>query len=137
MNTKSVLIHCCCAHCAAYTVKYWQEHGYEVSALWYNPNIHPFMEHQNRLEAMNKLSENMDFNLIVVEGYDFIEYFRRVVGNEANRCGYCFDMRLGKTVEVAKERGVGSFTSTLLISHQQNHKLLKDIGERLGKDTGV
>ncbi len=137
MNTNSVLVHCCCAHCAAYTVRYWQEQGYDVTALWYNPNIHPYMEHQNRLEAMKTLSVNMDFDLLVVEGYDFIEYFRRVVGHEAERCEYCFDMRLQKTVETAIEQGIGSFTSTLLISHQQKHELLRDIGNRLAQSAGV
>jgi epoxyqueuosine reductase len=137
MNDKTVLIHCCCAHCAAYTVKYWQEQGYEVSALWYNPNIHPYMEHQNRLEAIKTLAVNMNFNLIVVDGYDFIEYFRRVVGHESERCGYCFELRLGKTIEVAKEQGITAFTSTLLISHQQNHEILKETGFKLAQGTGI
>ncbi|HAS28173.1 MAG TPA: hypothetical protein DCR59_03220, partial [Dehalococcoidia bacterium] len=42
MKIKDILIHCCCAHCAAYTIKYWQEQGYNVTAFWYNPNIHPY-----------------------------------------------------------------------------------------------
>jgi predicted adenine nucleotide alpha hydrolase (AANH) superfamily ATPase len=137
MNSKSILVHCCCAHCAAYTLKYWQEQGYDVTAFWHNPNIHPYMEHQNRLEAMNTLSENMGFNLIVTEGYDFVEYFRRVVGSEADRCGICFDMRLQKTAEIATQLGIGNFTSTLLISHQQKHDLLKEIGEKLAQTSGV
>ncbi|MDD4923688.1 MAG: epoxyqueuosine reductase QueH [Dehalococcoidales bacterium] len=137
MNNKSVLIHCCCAHCTAYTVKYWQEQGYEATALWYNPNIHPYMEHQSRLEAMKTLSENMSFNLIVIESYDFIEYFRRVVGHEDERCALCFDIRLNKTAETAIGLGIKNFTSTLLISHQQKHDLLKGIGEKLAQEFGV
>ncbi len=137
MSSKSVLIHCCCAHCTAYTVKYWREQGYEVTAFWYNPNIHPYMEHQNRLEAMKTLSQNMGFNLIADDSYDFVSYFRRVAGHEAERCAFCFDMRLAKTAETAIESGIGNFTSTLLISHQQKHDLLKEIGEKLARDTGV
>ncbi len=137
MSSNSVLIHCCCAHCAAYTVQYWQEQGYDVAALWYNPNIHPYMEHQNRLQAIKTLSENMRFNLLVIDGYDFVEYFRRVVGHEGERCRYCFDMRLKKTIDKAVELGISSFTSTLLISHQQNHDLLKDIGNTLAQSTGI
>ena len=56
VNVKSVLIHCCCAHCAAYTAEYWRGQGYEAHALWYNPNIHPYTEHQNRLESMSSLA---------------------------------------------------------------------------------
>jgi predicted adenine nucleotide alpha hydrolase (AANH) superfamily ATPase len=77
-----LLIHSCCAHCAAYTVEYWREQDYDVSALWYNPNIHPYLEHQHRLEAMQSLAEKMSLPLIITSGYDIIEYFRGVVGHE-------------------------------------------------------
>jgi predicted adenine nucleotide alpha hydrolase (AANH) superfamily ATPase len=77
---KRVLIHVCCAHCAAYTAEYWRQQGYEIAGLWYNPNIHPYTEHQQRLESMKSLAEQIDLPLIVTESYDIIEYFRRVVG---------------------------------------------------------
>jgi predicted adenine nucleotide alpha hydrolase (AANH) superfamily ATPase len=129
---KRLLIHSCCAHCAAYTVEHWRKEGYEVSALWYNPNIHPYTEHQKRLEAMQRLAENMNVPLITTGGYDIVEYFRRVAGNEAERCRHCFELRLSKTAEVAKEMGFDAFTTTLLISPHQKHDLLKEIGEELG-----
>ncbi|MDD4874565.1 MAG: epoxyqueuosine reductase QueH [Dehalococcoidales bacterium] len=137
MSDISLLIHCCCAHCTAYTVKYWQEQGYNINALWYNPNIHPYIEHQNRLEAMKTLSNNIGFNLIVVEGYDFIEYFRRVAGHEAERCQYCFDIRLRKAVEVALGQGIKAFTSTLLISPHQKHDVLINISSKLAQDSNI
>jgi predicted adenine nucleotide alpha hydrolase (AANH) superfamily ATPase len=132
-----LLIHSCCAHCAAYTVEHWREQGYEVSAFWYNPNIHPYMEHQHRLEAMQSLAKTMSLPLITAEGYDIIDYFRGVVGHEAERCRYCFKMRLSRTAETAKEKGFDAFTTTLLISPQQKHELIKEVGEELGKETGV
>jgi predicted adenine nucleotide alpha hydrolase (AANH) superfamily ATPase len=46
-------------------------------------------------------------------------------------------MRLKKTIDKAVELGISSFTSTLLISHQQNHDLLKDIGNTLAQSTGI
>jgi predicted adenine nucleotide alpha hydrolase (AANH) superfamily ATPase len=134
---KRVLIHSCCAHCAAYTFEHWRKEGYEVSALWYNPNIHPYTEHQLRLEAMQTLAEEMDVLLINTGGYDMVEYFRGVVGNEAERCRHCFKLRLAKTAETAKEMGFDAFTTTLLISPHQKHDLLKEIGEELGKEKGV
>ena len=129
---KRVLIHSCCAHCAAYTIEHWRKEGYEVSALWYNPNIHPYTEHQKRLEAMQTLAEEMDVPLINAGGYDVVEYFRGVVGNEAERCGHCFRLRLSRTAATAKEMGFDAFTTTLLISPHQKHDLLKEIGEELG-----
>jgi len=134
---KKLLVHCCCAHCAAYTVNYWREQDCDVSALWYNPNIHPYTEHRHRLEAMQSLAKTMSLPLIVTEDYDVIEYFRGVVGHEAERCRHCFRLRLSKTAETAKEMGFDAFTTTLLISPQQKHELIKEVGEELGKETGV
>ncbi len=132
-----MLIHCCCAHCAAYTVNYWREQGYEVSGLWYNPNIHPYLEHQNRLEAMKSLAQEMSLPLTVTEGYEMIRYFRQVVGHEAERCRYCFRLRLAKTAEIAREKNFSAFTTTLLISPQQKHELLREIGSELAEETGI
>jgi predicted adenine nucleotide alpha hydrolase (AANH) superfamily ATPase len=134
---KSVLLHSCCAHCAAYTVDYFRRQEYEVTAFWYNPNIHPYMEHQHRLEAMHSLAQEMNFPLIVTEGYDMIDYFRRVVGHESQRCQYCFELRLSKTAEIALQTGFGAITSTLLISPHQKHDLLREIGNKVAEEKGV
>ena len=131
---KRLLVHSCCAHCAAYTVEHWREQGYEVSAFWYNPNIHPYTEHQQRLEAMQTLAKEMGLPLITAEGYDIIDYFRQVVGHEPERCQHCFRLRLAKTAETAKEMGFDAFTTTLLISPHQKHDLLKEIGDEVGGD---
>ncbi len=134
---NSILIHCCCAHCTAYSADYWRQQGYEVSAFWYNPNIHPYMEHQHRLEAMKSLAQNIDLPLIVAEGYDMIEYFRQVVGHESQRCQYCFRLRLSKTVEIAHQMSFDAFTTTLLISPDQKHDLLREVGDELAKEKDI
>ncbi|MFC1974570.1 epoxyqueuosine reductase QueH [Chloroflexota bacterium] len=134
---KKALIHVCCAHCAAYTAHYWREQGYEVSALWYNPNIHPYSEHQYRLEAMKSLAQEVNLPLIVTEGYDVIIYFRQVAGDESQRCQHCFNLRLSKTVETALNMGFSAFTTTLLISPHQKHDLLRKIGNKLAEERGI
>ena len=134
---KKVLVHVCCAHCAAYTVDYWRQQGYEVSALWYNPNIHPYLEHQHRLESMKSLAQEINLVLTIPEGYDMVEYFRRVAGNEAQRCQHCFDLRLARTAEIAREMDFTAFTTTLLISPHQKHDLLREIGSKLAEKHGI
>jgi predicted adenine nucleotide alpha hydrolase (AANH) superfamily ATPase len=134
---KSVLVHSCCAHCAAYSARYWHDQGYQVSFLWYNPNIHPYAEHQQRLEAMKSLAQKMELPLIVAEGYDVTEYFRRVAGHEAERCRHCFWLRLARTAATAGEMGFSAFTSTLLISPHQEHALLKETGDKVAQEAGV
>jgi predicted adenine nucleotide alpha hydrolase (AANH) superfamily ATPase len=134
---KKVLIHVCCAHCAAYTVEYWRQQGYEVAGFWYNPNIHPYTEHQLRLESMKKLATQINMTLIIAEGYDMPAYFRRVAGHEDERCRHCFELRLSRTAEIAREKGCDGFTTTLLISPHQKHELIKEAGERLAGEKGV
>jgi len=134
---KSVLIHTCCAHCGAYTVDYWRKTGYQVSAFWYNPNIHPYLEYRERLNAMKSLAQQANLPLIISDSYDVINYFRQVVGHEPERCQHCFCLRLGKTAEVAREKGFAAFTTTLLISPHQKHDLVRETGEELAKQSGV
>ncbi|MDP6416861.1 MAG: epoxyqueuosine reductase QueH [Gammaproteobacteria bacterium] len=134
---KSVLIHVCCAHCAAYTVDHWRQNGYEVGALWYNPNIHPYSEHQHRLEGMQSLAKKINLPLTVPNGCDRIEYFRRVAGDEFQRCQHCFDLRLAKTAEITRQMEFGAFTTTLLISPHQKHDLLREIGSKLADEKGL
>ena len=134
---SSILVHVCCAHCAAYTVEYWRGQGYEVSALWYNPNIHPYTEHQRRLEAMQSLAGEISLPLEVADGYDLVEYFRRVAGHEEERCRHCFALRLSKAAAVAHEKGFDAFTTTLLISPHQRHELIREVGEVVARLTGV
>ncbi len=137
LKTRKLLLHTCCAHCAAYTVDHWRKQGYQVAALWYNPNIHPYTEHQQRLEAMKSLAQKIDLPLEITEGYDMMAYFRQVVGHEADRCRYCFSLRLSRTAEVARQKGFDAFTTTLLISPHQKHELIIQTGQEVAAETEV
>ena len=133
----SILLHCCCGPCATYTVKFLREQGHEVAAFWYNPNIHAYLEHQRRLESMQALAQKMNLPLIMAPGYDLVAYFRAVVGHEGDRCPHCYRLRLKKAAELARDQGFDAFTTTLLISPHQRHRLLHEIGDELGTECGV
>ncbi|BAS31651.1 epoxyqueuosine reductase QueH [Dehalococcoides mccartyi] len=132
-----LLLHGCCAHCTAYSFKYWQEQGFEVSVYWYNPNIHPFTEHQNRLEAMVKLSQELSFELVTEPLYQMAEYFKKVAEKSDERCRTCFDMRLGQTAVYAARYGYEYFSSSLFISPHQKHQEAVFSAEAFAKETGV
>ncbi len=133
----SLLLHTCCANCGIYCLDYWRKQGHQVTAFWYNPNIHPFMEHQRRIEATKALAQAENIPLIIAEGYGMIDYFRAVVGHGDKRCGDCFRLRLSHTASVAKEKGFDAFTTTLLISPYQKHELLKQVGDEIAKEKGL
>ncbi|MFC1925134.1 epoxyqueuosine reductase QueH [Chloroflexota bacterium] len=133
----SLLLHTCCAPCATYCVEHWQQKGLAVTSFWYNPNIHPFTEHQRRLETLQGFAQKTGLPLIASHGYDVIDYLRKVVGHEEERCVDCFRLRLSMTALIARLKGFDAFTTTLLISPYQKHDLLKEIGEEIARKEGV
>jgi predicted adenine nucleotide alpha hydrolase (AANH) superfamily ATPase len=86
---------------------------------------------------MKMLAAQISLPLIIAEGYDMPEYFRRVAGHEEERCRHCFELRLGKTAATAREKGYDAFTTTLLISPHQKHELIKEIGEKAAGEKRV
>ncbi|MCX8126650.1 MAG: epoxyqueuosine reductase QueH [Dehalococcoidia bacterium] len=133
----SLLLHVCCAHCAAFTINHWCNQGYSVTAFWYNPNIHPYLEHQRRLEAVEVLVKAASIPLIKHDYYEIVKFFRAVTGHEDDRCRHCFTLRLSQTAQVASSRGFEAFSTTILISPYQRHALAKQAGENAAANAGV
>jgi len=134
---SSLLLHVCCAHCGAYTVEHWRNCGYSVTAFWYNPNIHPYLEHQQRLEAVEILARNSGIALVKHDSYGIADFFRAVAGHEDDRCRHCFILRMSRTASVARDRGFDAFSTTILISPYQKHELAKQVGESTAAAAGV
>ncbi|RLC75658.1 MAG: hypothetical protein DRI61_14540 [Chloroflexi bacterium] len=136
---KRILLHVCCAPCATYTVNRLRELEFDVTGFWYNPNIHPYTEHQRRLEALREYAARISLPLIEEPGYEMVCFLRRVAGRERfrERCRICYEMRLRRTAERARERGFDAFTTTLLISPYQDQDAIREIGGRLAQETGV
>ncbi len=133
----SVLVHCCCAHCAAYTVEHWRGQGYETGGLWYNPNIHPEDEYRSRRESMISFAAKINLVLDISHAYDSEKYFALVKGREGDRCRHCFTLRLGKTAEIARAKGCDGFTTTLLISPHQKHELIIEVANEIAREKGI
>jgi len=54
-----VLMHSCCGPCSTYPIKVLKGNNFDMTSLWFNPNIHPYMEYKNRYEAWKKLMERL------------------------------------------------------------------------------
>lgn len=133
---ESALVHICCAHCSAYTLSFWQNQGYRVSAFWYNPNIYPPEEHRQRFNAAVRLLDRQAVDLVCPD-YEPSEYLEKVAGACPGRCVSCFRLRLEKTAGEALKLGFQAFTTTLLISPQQRHEELMCIGDEVARETGL
>lgn len=136
---KHLLLHICCGPCSTYTIKRLQEQGFAMTGFWYNPNIHPFAEHERRRECMQTYAEEVGLPMIWWEEYEMPAYFRAVIGREAygERCAICYRLRLERTAQVAHQRGLDAFTTTLLISPYQQQALIRSIGDELASQYGL
>ncbi len=126
-----LLLHICCGPCALYPIKKLADKKFkEVVGFYYNPNIHPPSEYKRRRDALQLTGMDVIYPPYVME-----EYFRKTVSKEdrPERCQLCWDLRLAKTAEYAKKNNFDAFTTTLLISPYQDHKLVKKIGEDIGR----
>ena len=136
---KQILLHICCGPCATYTVRRLREQGAVITGHWFNPNIHPYSEHERRREALAEYAEEIGLPVIWEPGYEMPEFLREVAGRERfrERCSICYRMRLKRTAHVAASHGFDSFTTTLLISPYQDQKSIRHIGEELGSRCGA
>jgi len=133
-----LLLHTCCAPCMIYPLDKLRQDGFEVKALFYNPNIHPFSEYNNRKHSVEHYSQKADVEVIYPE-YQPTEYFRAINMMEQGpqRCPICWYQRLKMTAQLAKEKGFTHFSTTLLVSPYQDIELIHKIGLDLSKEEGV
>ena len=134
-----LLLHVCCAPCSTYTLRRLREIGFDVGGLWYNPNIHPWLEHERRRESLVDYAGRVELPMLWHPSYDMPAFLRRVSGKEQfrQRCALCYEMRLAETARQAHAGGYAAFTTTLLISPYQDQGLIREIGEGAGSAAGV
>jgi len=75
--------------------------------------------------------------MIWAEDYGIEGFLRMVAGHEDDRCRLCYTLRLQETARVAKEQGFSGFTTTLLYSKFQKHDVIREVGERLGREVNI
>jgi len=133
-----LLLHICCAPCAIGALAPLRAEGHDITGLFYNPNIHPFLEFRKRIKALKVLCESDPLRVIFDESYG-LETFVQVIyrPSRPERCAACYDERLRRTALVAREKGLDAFTTTLLVSPHQDHESVRVTGERVAQETGT
>lgn len=115
--------------------------GYSVVVYFYNPNIFPTEEYEKRLEAQKTLCSHFGCELIIGEYepevyYDFIKGFEEEP-EKGLRCDKCFELRLRKTAEFAKNLGIEEFTTSMVISPHKDYEKLTTIGQNIAQELGL
>lgn len=138
-----ILVHVCCAPDAIYFLKKLREDfpEAEIIGYFYDPNIHPYEEYKLRYLETERVCKELGIKLIEEE-YDLENWLERVKGYEneperGKRCEICFDYRLERSAQVAKELGCNYLTTTLLMSPKKSIPQLKKAGESATEGTGI
>ncbi|MEW6353080.1 MAG: epoxyqueuosine reductase QueH [Pseudomonadota bacterium] len=133
-GASRVLLHSCCAPCAADIMSEMHRSGIDYTILFYNPNIHPRQEYLLRKSENMRYADKLGVPFVDLD-YDTDNWFARVKGLEYEpergaRCTACFDMRFERAALYAVEHGFPVFTSSLGISRWKDMEQINRCGER-------
>ena len=138
-NKKTLLLHACCATCSSAVLERIAEY-FDITILYYNPNITEKEEYEKRLQELEKFVNEINLdNIKVMPGrYQPEEFFEMSKGLEqekerGKRCYQCYRLRLEETAKIAEQQNFDFFTTTLSISPYKNSKWLNEIGVDLDK----
>ncbi|MBP5159999.1 MAG: epoxyqueuosine reductase QueH [Lachnospiraceae bacterium] len=143
-RVPTLLLHACCAPCSSYVLEYLSG-IFEITVLYYNPNISPRSEYDQRVAELERLIGEMPagHKVKLIKGAYEPEKFEEIAnGLEAvpeggERCFRCYRLRLEETARIAAEQGFDYFTTTLSISPLKNSAKLNEIGAELAAEHGV
>ena len=144
IDKPRLLLHCCCAPCASYVLEYLAP-SYNITALFYNPNIFPQDEYDKRAAELRKLaalaaySDGVDVSIVDYDAAIFDDaaspFLHEPEGGR--RCRICFEIRLAETLRLAIEGGFDVFATTLSVSPHKDAEMLNEIGDALAAESGV
>lgn len=140
-----ILLHSCCGPCSSSVLELLSKY-FDVTVLWYNPNLYPEAEYDKRLKTQKQLidaiAEDGVQAKLLVEPWRSEDYFSRIKGlenepEEGKRCLECFRIRLEETARIASERGFEWFCTTLTVSSRKDAVAINAIGREAEAKYGV
>ena len=134
-NKYRILLHSCCAPCSSYVISYLTKY-FDITILYYNPNISPIDEYLKRKEEQIRLINEIDSvnKIDIIDcDYDNDKYEELIKGLEmeperGKRCSVCFNFRLDKSASIASSNNYDYFGTTLTVSPYKNCKVINEIG---------
>lgn len=139
-----LLLHACCGPCSSYCIEYLSKY-FDITILYYNPNIYPDKEYMRRLDELKRLIHQIPHvnKLELIESrYIPDEYYNSVkgleqLGERSERCYECYKLRMEECAKVARDNNYDFFTTTLSISPYKDAEWINEIGINLEKQYNV
>ncbi len=140
-ENPTLLLHACCAPCSSAVIERLSE-VFDITILFYNPNITDEEEYQKRLLELQNFVKKFKTKrkVSVIEGRylkeEFLEMSKGLEQEKerGKRCYYCYKLRLEETAKIAKEKGFDFFTTTLSLSPYKNANWINEIGKNLEEE---
>ena len=137
---NKLLLHSCCGPCSSSVIERLRDY-FDITVIYYNPNIEPKEEYEKRKSEQLRLLNELGIKFMDID-YLNNEYHEKVKGYENEpenglRCPLCFELRLDKTASKAKENNFDYFGTTLKVSPHKNSKIINEIGLKLEEKYGV
>ena len=137
-----LLLHSCCGPCSSAVIERLNE-AFDLTVLYYNPNIEPEAEYMHRLEEQTRLLSLLPGNIPLLpcdwEHEKFSAFGEKMAEYPEGgpRCICCFELRLDYTAREAKAHGFEYFTTTLSVSPHKNAEILNRVGAAMGEKYDV
>ena len=132
MGETTVLLHTCCAPCSSAIIEALMRNGITPVIYYCNPNIYPFEEYEIRKNECTRYAESLGLEIVDAD-YDHGNWLEAVKGLEGEperggRCLKCFKLRLLRTAEYARQRGIKVMTTTLASSRWKSLDQINEAG---------
>lgn len=136
---EKFLLHVCCAPCSIAVIDELRKQ-FDLSILFFNPNIHPEEEYLRRKHEVIRICEEWSIPMLD-QDYDVEKWDANTKGLEDQpeggfRCNACFRTRLSRTAQVAAELNFARFGSTLTTGRYKKASIINPIGEAAAKRFG-
>jgi predicted adenine nucleotide alpha hydrolase (AANH) superfamily ATPase len=128
-----LLLHVCCAPCAAYPVPALRAEVASVSGLFFNPNVQPADEHARRVEALERYAPALGLDFVVARDPVDDVWTGRAAEPGDPRCRQCYELRLRFAAREARRGGFDAFSTTLLYSVHQKHELIRAVAAEVAR----
>lgn len=133
MGETTVLLHTCCAPCSSAIIEAMVQNGITPVIYYCNPNIYPREEYEIRKNECTRYAQSLGLEIVDAD-YDHENWLEAVKGLEGEperggRCLKCFKLRLLRTAQYARERGIKVITTTLASSRWKSLDQINEAGQ--------
>lgn len=139
-NKPKLLLHSCCAPCSTTVIETLKDY-FDLTIIYYNPNIEPFKEYEKRKKEQIRIIN--EYNIKFMDCDYNNEIFHEIskglelVPEKGIRCHKCYKLRLAYTAKKGRENNFDYFGTTLTVSPYKLSNVINEIGYSLEKEYNI